>query len=42
MIRVATYVKDIDKAIDMAKRTKDKGYETRSTSWRSRKESESP
>jgi 4-hydroxy 2-oxovalerate aldolase len=28
MIRVATYVKDIDKAIDLAKRTKDLGYET--------------
>ncbi|MFC1752898.1 aldolase catalytic domain-containing protein [Thermoproteota archaeon] len=28
MIRVATYVKDIDKAIDLAKRMHDKGYET--------------
>jgi 4-hydroxy 2-oxovalerate aldolase len=28
MIRIATYVKDIDKAIDLAKRTKDLGYET--------------
>ena len=28
MIRVATYVKDIDKAIDLAKRVKDLGYET--------------
>ena len=28
MIRVATYIKDIDKAIDLAKRTKDLGYET--------------
>ena len=27
MIRVATYVKDIDKAIDLAKRTKDLGYD---------------
>jgi 4-hydroxy 2-oxovalerate aldolase len=28
MIRVATYVKDIDKAIDLVHRTKDLGYET--------------
>jgi 4-hydroxy 2-oxovalerate aldolase len=28
MIRVATYVKDIDKAIDLVKRTSDLGYET--------------
>lgn len=28
MIRVATYVKDIDKAIDLCKTTKDIGYET--------------
>jgi len=28
MIRVATYVKDIDKAIELVKKTKDLGYET--------------
>lgn len=28
MIRIATYVKDIDKAIDLLKRTSDLGYET--------------
>jgi 4-hydroxy 2-oxovalerate aldolase len=28
LIRVATYVKDIDKAIDLVNRMKDKGYET--------------